>query len=649
MSFKITQRMISACEYKDFIAPDEWALKYYHFDKTSAVGVGKFNFKHAPHQKLPLNYIGKNEVREITLWVASQTGKTTIAMIALNWYMDNRGGNAMFFLPSDELVNSTATNRILPAIAKTPNAQSLVAEKKERGLRENTKDIRYLGGSVRVLSSTKSANRKSTPAAFIIMDEISEMKHEHVMEISERAKTYEQYGAKIIKTSTAMHDDDPVVFAYEASEVKFEYSLKCPYCLKNHIDNFLENIRYPSIDEFDLENEKTPRLRLATYAQLASKSAKYECPHCKKLWDDADKDKAIDAGEWVRTSAVDIGRSVGFKASSFISKFVSIAELTRQFLLCDNDEQKAAFYRGWLNQIYTPEIKTTPLSELEKLINEKLKQNEIPDDTVGLFGAIDVQKDHYYYLVMAVDSKLNRHIVDCGRFNSDVELINFVASVGFFRKSDNGKKEPVFIECFAIDSGFKTDEIYQLCYNLNHFFNDYSPQKERILANRQGELITAIPIKGASTNNSNTTGDLGRIVSIDKDINGKAFDGGLNLHVINTYLCKDTLMTHLDNQINDKDAERLQVYHEAPESLLKSLVSEHKVQVKSTSGKVIFAYEPVTAHPFNHYLDCATYCYYLIARFNVRFRASAYAISMSNSSISNKDKTSKTRDYLDEF
>lgn len=644
----VTNSMIRACEYKDTLSPKEWASEYYFLEKESAVGAGRFSFSYAPHQALPLEVIGDDKVREVVIWVASQTGKTTLAMIALNWYMDSIGGNAMFFLPSDELVSFSATDRILPAINRTINKNLILEEKEERKLRDNTKNIRYLGGVIRVLSSSKSANRKSTPASFIILDEISEMKHSHVLEISERAKTFEKYGSKIIKTSTAMSENDPIVYAYEASEVKYEYFVKCPFCKKSHPDDFLANIRYKPMSEFEseLKGVEKESIKTATYANLASKDAKYECPFCKKLWGEKEKDWAIDNGNWHCVSLKKQGRSVGFKASSFISKFVSLSELVRGFLIADDDEKKAAFYRGWLNQIYTPQIKERDLNELAKLEHTKLERGELPNDCVGLFGAIDVQKDCYYFLVMAVDSRLNRYIIDYGRFGSDVELIEFAVGARYFKKDDS---TPFYPEVIGIDSGFRTDEIYQMCYNLNHYFLDYTPAKEVQLQSRAGELISAVALKGSSISHSGNNGGIGSMQVIDKDPTGRAIEGGVALHTINTYLFKDALMSQIQNQIQDKEGERLFIYKGADDGIYKSLVSEHKVQKEMKSGRVAFSYEPISKHPFNHFLDCCVYCNYLIARYNVRFRASAYVAASSQPSLAQPQKSGFVRDYLDEF
>ena len=636
----VTPRMIKACEYKDFISPDEWALKYYHLEKESAIGGGKFSFNFAPHTRKPLQVLGDEDVSEVVLWFASQAGKTTIGMIALNHYMDNVGGNAMFFLPSDDLIAFTATDRILPSITRTINKDSVLQEKEERALRDNTRNIRYLGGTIRILSSTKPANRKSTPARFIVLDEISEMKHQHVEEISERAKTYELFGGKILKTSTAMSEDDPIVSAYKTSIVRYEYEVMCPYCKKSHVDNFLENIVYPPMGKFNIDESLSDAERTKIYANLASAEAKYKCPHCNALWDDKDKDNAIIKGGWAIKSEAKEGKSVGFKASSFISRFVTIKTMTQKFILADNDEKKAVFYRGWLNQIYVPEIKTTPIETLEGLKGE-LGELILPKDCIGLFCAIDVQKDHYYFSVVAVNSKLDKFVVEYGRVENEADLITFMTTRSY-RMGDS--QTPYFVEVFAVDSGAWAEEIYRFCYSMSHYFDDRTPDKEILLERRGGQIITVIPIKGSNSDDSTAMNTIGHITNLDGTANNRSFADTLQLHTINTYFFKDSIMKNISNVLEKTNGEKLFIHSEMREDILKSLVSETKQEVKKKNGKIAFRYAPVHSHPFNHYLDTLTYNYYLIARLGVQYRASAYNLQKPKP----KPQRAK-RDYLDEF
>lgn len=629
--------MLRACEYKAQICPSVWATKYYELEKESAIGGGRYSYEYAPHAQLPLEYLGDDSISEVTLLFASQVGKTTIGMVYLNYFMDRIGGNLMFFLPDEKLIPFTATDRILPAIQRSVNADGLIIEKEERKTRDNTRNIRYPKGVIRVLSSTNASNRKSMPTKVIILDEISEMKLEHVQEISERAKTYEMYGGKVLKTSTLMYDDDPIILAYKASDLKFQYEVKCPYCKKSHIDNILEHLQYPKRDEVQIpdtildESEKT-----LYYASYASKKARYKCPHCKKLWDTQDKNKAIKQGSWkLANSKIKNAKSVSFKASSFISMFVSIEKITYEFLKADNDEKKAVFYRGWLSQIYEPEIKTTPRETIMQLRCD-YKRNELPENTVALFVSIDVQKDHFYFVTIAVDNNLDTFIVDYGRLNSWAELENFVIF---------GKYGDMYPEVFAIDSGYLAGEIYEFCLRMNFLHYNENPQIQRIFNERGGLLLNVLPVKGSSRDTHNALRGMSSISTIDKDpTTGRAYKDSLQLHVINTYHFKDDLMFIIDNTIEQKELRKLYIHNDMLDDICESLVSETKVKEVNAKGIPTYRYAPVKSNPFNHYLDCMVYNLYLVQLMEVRWRT-----MVSEPSTKIPQPAEKSTDYLDEF
>ena len=635
----VTRRMIKACEYKEFISPDEWALRYYHLEKESAIGGGAFSFKFAPHTQKPLQVIGDENVNQVALFFASQAGKTTVGMIALNWYMDNIGGNAMFFLPSDELVPFTATDRILPSINRTINKYSVLEEKEDRSLRDNTKNIRYLGGTIRILSSAKSANRKSTPARLLIMDEISEMTHNHVGEISERAKTYEMFGGKILKTSTIMFKDDPIDLAYKTSEVRYEYAVKCPYCDKEHIDDFLENIAYPSLEECGIDESLPESEKVVAYAQKASERARYKCPHCEALWDTKDKDKAISNGDWLIISEAKKGKSVGFRATSFISRFVSIEKMTYEFLLCDTDEKKMTFYRGWLSKIYEPKIQSRPIDDIYKLKNT-LEQGELPEGLIDIFCSIDVQKDHYYYSVVAVNSDMDKFVIDYGRIESESALINFMLTTKYEREDGNSE----FLSVFAIDSGYNRDEIYKLCFEMIHYFDTIDNDNRNILELRNGQTITAIPIKGSSLSHSEAMKEFSVVSYIEKSLDGKRYADSLQLHTINTYFFKDALANHINRTTNGDIGQKLFIHADMRDDICISLTSEAKMEITNKKGRVVYQYEPIRSHPFNHYWDTLVYNLYLIEKFDTKYRA-----ARSKAAKTPRQKPKKAVDYLDEF
>lgn len=630
--------MIKCCEWKQRINPDIWAEKYYILEKESAVRGGRYSFKYAPHARLPLQKMGDDNYIDVSLLFASQASKTTIDMIVVNWYMDMVGGNYMFFLPDEKLISFTATDRILPSIMRTVNKNSVILEKEDRKLRDNTKNIRYVGGVGRILTSTNAANRKSTPARLLILDECAEMKRIHVEEIMERSKTYELFGAKRIKSSTLMYAGDPIDLAYKTSEEQYEYYSKCPYCNEYHIDDFEANLVVPSQDKFEIDESLDHDEKTIRYARLASKHARYKCPKCNELWNNDDKNKAVQNGKWVNHGFIDKGKSAAFRCSSFVSLFVTLEAMAFGYLKAITDEDKSIYYRGWLSKIYVPQIKSTPQEDILKL-KSMYEHMEIPDKTIALFGAIDVQKDHYYYSVCAVDENMDTYIIDYGRIEDDWTLEEFIICARYDNKDGNSLFR--YPEAWAIDAGFEPERVYDLIHNVISYFDDLTlPSVSAKLEDRYGLIPQIIPVKGSNQNTSNAMGATYAVSKVN--------DGDLKRFTINTYHFKNSVNEAIRRGVNNEDGKKLFIHKDMGDDICKSLVSEIKVELVDKPS--VFKFEPTTSHPFNHYWDTAVYNSFLINLFEIHTRRRMYMeLEKQEQETKITQKPRVKRDYMNDF
>lgn len=654
----VTKRMSEICKYKSFVPPNIWALQNYILEKESAVGGGRFNFKYAPHLELPLKMIGDDDISSISLFFASQSGKTTIAMVCINWAMDLIGGNIMFFIPDEALVSFTTTDRILPSINRTCNKYSIIQEKEDRNLRDNTKNIRYMGGVLRVLAATKSTNRKSTPAKIIFLDEISEMKPKDVAEISERAKTFEKFGSKIIKTSTIMYENDPIDLAYKTSEKRFEYFVKCPYCNEEHIDDFLANIVIPPKENYSFEENLSEEEKNIRYAQLASRESYYKCPKCEAKWSEKDKEKAVRNGGWKITYELENAKSVGFKASSFISLLVSVEKMVYEYLECfadikQKDERLTTFYRGWLSRIYKPEIITTRAEDVLECRSD-LEKGQVPNETLGIFMAIDVQKDHYYYTFIAFDYDYNLYIIDWGKVLSERALESLIFESKFI--SPSGME--YFCESGAMDSGYNAHFVYSFCNDVLNKLRDYEDSYIRdFYTARNGLAFSFLPVKGSSNSTNEGMKTNFNTFKPEKNSFGKAYEDSLMLNVINTYNYKDELFGYIQNALDDNKGKRIFLPKNATKDIADSLTSERKIEVENKKHRKLYTYEPYTEKPFNHYLDCIVYCLHLADIAEIRFRKNKILMTkkyeeqkaLQERSIRKAKMVADRPSYLDEF
>ncbi|BCD61737.1 phage terminase large subunit [Nitratiruptor phage NrS-5] len=571
----IGQRTLNALYYKAKIPMDEWAEEFYTLESKSAIGGGKFSFEYAPHLKKPLEIFSRDVVKNMTLWFGSQGGKTTVTFIFVNWIIDRAPNDIGFYLPNDNLVKSTADDRIRPSIERTVNKDSLILRKEEKKAKDNMTRIPFLGGTLYVLGAASTTNRKSRPFKYIIMDEIADFKHEWVEEIEERAKTFEQFGAKILKTSTSNHANDAIATAYKLSDAKYEYFVKCPYCKEEHIDDFIQNIVYPKPDEI-IYTSNDEEHRLAEYLSKASKDARYQCPHCKKLWNNDDKNKAIDNGGFKLVSGVENASRVGFRVSSFISKLVTIEQMAFRYLkVKDNEELLKKFYSGWLAKNYIPKEKGTSKDKIWELKCD-LGEFELPKDTVALYMGVDVQKDWYAYVIMAFDKDLNGYIIGYGRAEDEYTIEQLI------RHEYNG----IFLDAVGIDDGYQTTEVHEFCYLQNMELGENFVCATRGSARPLSKLFV--------------------VTTVDVDMDGRRLAGGVKRYTINTTQIKDDLQAMIDRGLNN-EPKRLYIHKDMDDVIADSLTSEYKPEGENK-------WIPKTSHPNNHWWDAANICLFLARR-----------------------------------
>ena len=621
----VGKRTIAVLKWKELVDVDKWAEENFILESSSAVGGGKFNFRYAPHLKEPLKMFGEDNIQNITLWLASQAGKSTASYVMINYVIDRlTGANIGFYLPNDQLVSYTATNRIIPSIKRIPSNAKIMKETKENTkLKDNSKIIRIAGGVLRIMGAESATNRKSFPAQFIFMDEIAEFKHEHVLEIEERNKTFSNFGGKIVKLSTSLTADDPIVQSYDNAECQMEYFCKCPKCGKEHIDDFIENVVFPSYDDIEVPEDIREKDKEVWIRSYKAKNALYQCPHCKALWNTDDKQKAVQKGKWkaVRGNPKKES-SIAYRASSFVSYFVTLETLAKKWLDVKDatDTIKEKFYNGWLSKIYEPEVKNTPKEEIYKL-KSKIPYEKVPDDVIGLVGAVDVQKDHFYLIVVAVDANQNKIITEYKRIETwDILEDNILRP----RYKEDG--EMVNVEVWGIDSGYNTYEIYDFCDRMNnlHIKAYDDPYIETIFEKRGGEAVNCVPVKGASRKMVG----ISQITRIERNIEGELYEDTLKLHVINTHMFKENIMNLIDRTIEFKDSgneiyeikNSLLIHKDMDDDIARSLTSEVKQEVELKSGGTEWRFVPIQKHPFNHYLDGLVYCLYLIEKMEIKYR-----------------------------
>ena len=195
-------------------------------------------------------------------------------------------------------------------------------------------------------------------------------------------------------------------------------------------------------------------------------TAKYQCPHCKEMWDEDDKDSIMPFGEWRPTRKTKTKTRIGFWLNQLYSPrgFKSWAQMAEDYEAAENDVSKMA--------MFVQTSLATPFEHSEFQPSKKAVKNqiELPDGVhcpleVSLITCgMDVHDDRVelYSFGWSTEKEipyaLDRAIFK-GRMTDDVfqkELFHSISKISY-TKENGAIMTP---RLFAIDTGHHTKETY---------------------------------------------------------------------------------------------------------------------------------------------------------------------------------------------
>ena len=578
------QRFKNALRWKKKILVSQWAREYHNLPETAAVRGKWGEYIEVPFADMFLDWYNKRNLQEIGYFAGSQISKTESIFVLINYLIDRDPCAITLFFPNDNLAKFNASEKVIPALRSCDvNSESIDKKLAEVNRKEKTLLIRFLGGFLRIAGAETSKNRKSVNSRVTFIDEASEIKVENIAEIVERGKTYAKNGRKLYLTSTMVHDDydekglpkDPILRFYTTAECVVHWEAKCPNCGK-YQELEIEQVRYPLLAEMPTKDE-------AVYNAWASRQAYYECKHCKAKWNDSDRELAINTGrKKVIRGDEDEAISICLRISSLYSNFLPLQMIVQKMLEAEGNpllEQK--FHHGWLARRYE---RTFEKTEPEKIFSlaSTIKRGEVPKNTIVLTMTVDVQKDHFWYMIVAQQDSKNMHIVDWGRLESWLNVEDMMdAKIG---------ANDTTIILTGIDYGYSQDG------TVLEFLTDHRG--------------VSIPIKGGSSPNAKPYSS----TIIETDSNGKAIKGGIKLFVTNTYHYKSIAYSKLERGYNNANKNTITIpkleYLKGGKIdkdfiiLARQLTSENYYTdaEKSPNGKT--GWQKVASHADNHLWDC---------------------------------------------
>ena len=497
-------------------------------------------------------------IEKIVLCFGAQLGKTETELNMIGYALDQTSSPTMMVYPTDTIAKFASDKRVQPMIKSVKSINDKFDE--------NSKllELDFNNGNYMVLVGANSPSSLSSRSIkYLFFDEIDKYpafagkEADPIKLATERTKTF--VDKKIVMVSTPTVESGNIWQAFMSANERRQYYVPCPHCGVSQTLKF-KQIKWP-----EEHNDNADMIRDTAY---------YECEHCGERIYDKHKMEMLRRGEWraVNESQSKV-RSVSYHLSSIYSPWVTFGDVAYEF---KNSKGTPATLMNFINSWLAEPWKS---SKTKSTQNMEFTQSNypcgvVPDKAVLLIASVDVQLDHFWWEVRAYAPGVKSYLIDYGQASTWEDLEEIIINREY--PSEYGESRQVMKA--GIDSGFRTDEVYQFCSRF--------PE-------------VCIPVKGSS--NHSTMAAPYTMTSLEKGV-----VGGLKLYVLNTDYWKDFIFARMIRPADEDGT--IHLYKECPQEYSDHLRSEEKQEIRNVkTGAVTVQWKPLTSHPVNHLLDTCTY------------------------------------------
>jgi phage terminase large subunit GpA-like protein len=382
--------------------------------------------------------------------MCSQVGKTELLLNIMGYYIDNDPCPMMFIMPTKDLSEEFSKRSFSSMMRESPCFHDKIYIDKK----SSTNNIDYKefkGGLILFVGSQKANALASVPIRIVLADEIDRFSVDadgegNPINLAKKRTSNFPNRKWILCSTPTVHDKSQIVQEYEASS-KYRYYCECPFCKGK------QYLKWINVKWFD-DNPDT---------------ARYACEHCGVLWEDLDRYKAIDNGEWIAENP-HIRRNIGFHLPRMASGFCRLSDVVKEFIDAKGDPKKIKVFVNTVLAETTKEYadETSPQLIMDRA--EDYDSDNLPSEVMFLTAGADVQQDRLECMIVGWGRGHQAWVLDNVVIKGDplqdevwLKLDNLLKREYY----SNEYKQHLKVEYVAVDSGHKSGRVYEYCYKTN--------------------------------------------------------------------------------------------------------------------------------------------------------------------------------------
>jgi len=257
----------------------EWAERERRL--TDGVSSVEGRFRALPYQRLLLEVLTERRYTEHVWMIAAQTMKTESINCAIGYFMDAEPCGIMVVYPTLDRAKDYSKKKLARMIASTACLRNKVKLARARDSGNTLLSKEFPGGDIIISGSNSPSSLRSASRRVVIQDEIDSYEESAGTEgdpcalADTRAENYSN--AVKIKASTPTAKGSSRIEQKFEDSTKHRYHVPCPKC----------------------GHQQWLKWSCVRWPKDKPEEARYHCEKCDQPWTDAERIRAIHAGEWI--------------------------------------------------------------------------------------------------------------------------------------------------------------------------------------------------------------------------------------------------------------------------------------------------------------------------------------------------------------
>ncbi len=375
---------------------------------------------------------------------AAQIGATEAALNFCGHVIENAPGVLLYVSPTDAASQRNVRLRVDPLIDTTPELAALVTRRRSRMAGNNNSLKTFPGGQLSFVGANSAVGLRSTPARYIICDEVdafpadADSEGDPISLAIQRTVTFAGRRKIFLLSTPTLEGVSRIAKAFDEGDQR-QYHVPCPHCGTLQVLEW-KQVRWPGEDRA---------------------KAFMLCPHCGEGISERHKQSMVAEGVWMPTAEGD-GKTASFHLSAFYSPFISWSEIALEHEACGNDPTRL---QTWTNCSLgeTWEDKQATYITPAQLLTRAAGWGEmLPDEVVRITGSCDVQMDRLEVEIVGWGKGEQSWSLDYISLPGNPSLPEIWTHLDDIRKQKfpHRKLGTLGISAFCVDSGNWSKSVY---------------------------------------------------------------------------------------------------------------------------------------------------------------------------------------------